>query len=175
MIRTLLPILVGICLLLFGRKLFWLLVGAIGFVVGMNFATHFFHDRPESFIIISALVIGLLGAVLAIFLQKVAIGLAGFLAGGYLALNFVERFNWESTSLQWIVVLGAGILSALLLTILFDWALIVLSSLTGALFIVQSFELSNDVNTILFVLLSVAGVVLQAKSKRGKRSGKESE
>ena len=37
-------LLVGLLLLFFGRKLFWLFVGATGFIVGLEFAAAFFPD-----------------------------------------------------------------------------------------------------------------------------------
>jgi len=39
-------IILGTVLLALGRRLFWLFVGAVGFVAGLNLATHFFSDQP---------------------------------------------------------------------------------------------------------------------------------
>ena len=65
-------------LLLVGRKLFWLFVGTIGFVIGIQVATRFFHGS-ELITIVAGLVLGIIFAVLAIFLESIAI--AGFLGG----------------------------------------------------------------------------------------------
>ncbi len=73
----------GGALLVAGRKLFWLFVGAAGFVTGMQLATSF-TQSSEGLAIIIGLVIGFIFAVLAIFLQRIAIAIAGFLAGGYI-------------------------------------------------------------------------------------------
>ena len=69
-------LLVGIAVLLLGRKLFWLFVGAVGFVIGLGLAFQLLVEQPEWLILIAALVIGLAGAVLAIFAQKVAVVIA---------------------------------------------------------------------------------------------------
>jgi len=75
----------GVALLVAGRKVFWLFVGAAGFVTGVQLTLQLFHG-PEGVAIIIGLGIGLIFAVLAIFLQTIAIGIAGFLAGGYILL-----------------------------------------------------------------------------------------
>ncbi len=64
-------LLLGIVLLLLGRRLFWFFVGVAGFLVGMNIAEQFVVGPPGTNLLI-AIVAGILGAVIAIFLQKVA-------------------------------------------------------------------------------------------------------
>jgi len=80
---NLVNIILGGALLVAGRTLFWLFVGAAGFVTGMQLATRFTQSSEGPAIIIG-LVIGLIFALLAIFLQRIAITIAGFLAGGYI-------------------------------------------------------------------------------------------
>ena len=79
---SLLNIVLGGSLLLAGRKLFWLLLGAVGFVTGVAVATRFLHGS-ELVTIVAAIGLGILFAVLAIFVESVAIGLAGLLGGAY--------------------------------------------------------------------------------------------
>ena len=86
--------LLGAALLAFGRKLFWLLVAVIGFVVSFYLSSQFFGDQPGWLILVIALVAGGLGAVLALFLQQLALGLAGFLGGGCLALPLTAFVGW---------------------------------------------------------------------------------
>src|SRR5580692_6917393 len=71
-------IVVGILLLFLGRKLFWLFVAAIGFVVGAEVAATMFPHQSE-WVLIFGVVLGLIGALVAILVQKVAIGVGGFL------------------------------------------------------------------------------------------------
>src|SRR4051795_10099770 len=79
---------VGVIILLFGRRLFWLCVAAVGFAAGVELAPHI-ATQPSTLLALSfALVLGFLGALLAIFLQKVAIAIVGFLGGGKLATAF---------------------------------------------------------------------------------------
>ena len=85
---AILNVLIGAGLLFFGRKVFWLFVAGAGFVVGLTLANRLLQS-PEWVGVIIGLGIGLLAALLAVFLQRFALGLAGFLAGGYLALQFL--------------------------------------------------------------------------------------
>src|SRR3954452_9789134 len=79
---------IGAALLVAGRKLFWLFVGAIGFFTAMRLATEVFGGEHSDWVLIGSIVAGLLGAVLAIFVQKVAVGLAGAVTAAYLLDQF---------------------------------------------------------------------------------------
>jgi hypothetical protein len=70
---TVLQIVAGIGLLVLGRKLFWLFVSGIGFVAALALASRFLGGMPEWLQILLAVGVGLVGALVAIFLQKAAI------------------------------------------------------------------------------------------------------
>src|SRR5438876_5580719 len=127
-----LSVLIGAVILFFGRKLFWLCVAAVGFAAGVEVAPHLVHDPSAILSLSVALVFGFIGALLALFLQKVAIAVAGFLAGGKLATAIAAAFFVASAGYFGIIFLVGGILGALLLLTLFDWALIIVSSIVGA-------------------------------------------
>jgi len=132
-------ILIGILVLTLGRKLFWLFVAVVGFAFGASLGSQFFQGQPDWVILIIALGAGLLGALLALFLQKVAIALAGFIGGGYIALYLVNALGWGTPdSSAWLPFLIGGVIGLVLMIALFDWALIALSSLIGAGLIVQA-------------------------------------
>ena len=82
---TIVGVLIGVVILFFGRKLFWLCVAAVGFAVGVEIAPLLVNEASSLLALVIALVFGVLGALLALFLQKVAIAVLGFLAGGKLA------------------------------------------------------------------------------------------
>src|SRR5256714_11670383 len=84
--------LIGVVILFFGRKLFWLCVAAVGFAAGVEVAPHLVHEPSMVLSLSVAIVFGFIGALLAMFLQKVAIAVAGFLAGGKLAMAIVAAF-----------------------------------------------------------------------------------
>lgn len=114
---------VGIVLLLFGRKLFWPFVGVTGFLVGTEVATALFQHQP-AMILISALVLGLIGCLLAFFLQKVAVAGGGFVAGGFFFMSLLNAWALQDPKRAWISFLIGGATGAAVMIYLFDWALI---------------------------------------------------
>jgi hypothetical protein len=163
---------VGAAILILGRKLFWVFVGAIGFVLGMDIAGHFLQGRPDWLILIVAFGTGIIGALLALFLQRAAILVAGFFSGGHIAITLLSISGWQLSLPSWVPFIIGGIIGAVLLYSLFDWALVFLSSLSGAGLIVQSFPLTPQTQGLVFIGLVVLGVFIQAglmKKERGRK------
>jgi hypothetical protein len=158
--------LIGFVILLFGRKLFWLCVAAVGFAAGVEIAPHLVHDPSPALALTVAIVLGLIGALLALFLQKIAIAVLGFLAGGKLAGAIAAAFFVQYTQHSTIVFLAGGVAGAILLLFLFDWALIVVSSLIGAHLIQSAIVLPPSGSTIVFIGLVILGIIVQAMSLR---------
>jgi Domain of unknown function (DUF4203) len=158
--------LIGIIILLFGRKLFWLCVAAVGFAAGVEITPHLVHEPSPLLAVTVALVLGLIGALLALFLQKIAIAVLGFLAGGKLAGAIAAAFFVHYAQYSTIIFVAGGVVGALLLLVLFDWALIVVSSLIGAHLIQSAIVLPPSGSTIVFVALAIIGILVQATSLR---------
>jgi hypothetical protein len=169
-------LLVGIVLLLLGRRLFWLFVGVAGFLVGMEIAKRFVAG-PQATNLLIAIAAGILGAVIAIFLKKAAIAIAGFVIGGYIAVALLHESALLPTALSGIhgatfvapYIIG-GIIGAVLLFVLFDWGLIVLSCLSGASLIVHNIPFQRPAISLLFAVLVVIGILVQAQMKRRSRA-----
>jgi len=153
-------LLVGAAILLLGRKLFWLFVAAIGFALGAEFAPQIVHQPAPLVTLAIAIGLGLLGALLAVLLQSFAIGVAGFLAGGWFALGLYAFFAGQAKNTEVVFIVG-GILGAILLLALFDWVLIFFSSVVGARLIATTIVLSQTSRTILFIVLVVIGIAVQ--------------
>ena len=162
-------VVIGVAILLFGRKLFWLFVAALGFAIGLEVAAYFMREPPVWMTLLVALVLGVLGALLAILLQKLAIAVAGFIAGGRIAWALAAAFWVEHAHYRGITFVIGGILGALLLLALFDWVLILLSSIEGAHLIANGIVLPEKGSLILFIVLAVIGVVVQGSMLRGSR------
>ena len=164
---------VGLTLLVLGRKLFWLFVGCVGFIAGYTSVLQLGGVQSELFVFLIALFSGLVGALLAVFFQGVAIALAGFVAGGYVSMIAINFFGLEAGQLLWTICAIGGIVGAILLFTIFDWALIVISSLSGASFIVQTMALRHDAETLLFFVLVALGVIIQSVIlKKGRQERK---
>ena len=132
----------------------------------MQVAPHLMHEPTPVLQLSIALVFGFIGALLALFLQKVAIAIAAFLAGGKLAMALVTAFFAEGVRYPGISFIIGGIIGAILLLALFDWALIVMSSIVGAYLIGQTIVLPQTGATILFVTLTAVGIAVQAAAFR---------
>lgn len=166
---SLINVILGGGLLLAGRKLFWLFVGAIGFVTGLQLATAFWKG-PEGLAIIFGLVIGVIFALLAIFLQTIAIGIAGFLAGGYVLTALAVMLELDTGILFWVIYVIGGIIGLVLVIYLFDWAIITLSSLAGASLLVQAFLPQGGAGGLIFTILFIIGIVVQGSILRSEKS-----
>jgi hypothetical protein len=155
----LVSVLLGAALLFAGRRLIWLFVGALGFIFGMQLAS-LLPQLSETTVLIVGLVFGVLFAVLAVFLQRLAIGIAGFLAGGFILTTFFAQLGVESLS-NWVVYIIGGLVGILLVTLLFDWTLIIFSSMAGAALLLQSFSTQTPAGVLIFFLLSLVGIIIQ--------------
>jgi hypothetical protein len=151
----------GLLLLALGRRLFWLLVALMGFLVGMELAGEFLSGRPSWLVLAAAIGTGLLGAILAVFAHRLAFALAGFLAGSYLALIAAQSFGVSGAS-ELLFIIG-GIAGALISAWFLDWAIIVLSSLVGGAAIVDALGLGQMPGFLAFAALVTAGILFQAK------------
>ena len=160
---------VGVAILFFGRKLFWLFVAALGFAIGLEVAAYFMKEPPQWITLLVALVCGVIGALLAILLQKLAIAVAGFLAGGRIAWALAATFFVDHVHYRGITFVIGGIVGALLLLALFDWVLILLSSIEGAHLIGNGFTLPEKGTMILTIALAAIGVLVQGSMLRRSR------
>src|SRR5215472_15666354 len=154
---TIIGVLIGVVILFFGRKLFWLCVAAVGFAVGVEIAPLLVTEPSSLLALLIALVFGVLGALLALFLQKVAIAVLGFLAGAKLATAIAAAFFVHYAQYSTIIFVIGGIIGAILLLALFGWALIVVSSLIGAHLIQNAIVLPPSGSTVVFLGLAVIG------------------
>jgi hypothetical protein len=164
---ALLEIVLGGVLLVLGRKLFWLFVAGVGFAVGMFVTPLLLPDAPQGVTLAAAIALAVLGALLAITVQKIAIGLVGFIAGGLIANWLLQALALDLGAVQWLIFIGGGILGALLLATLFDWGLILLSSLVGANLVVSGvgglIGLPENLLPIIFLVVFGLGVLIQAR------------
>ena len=164
-----LNVIIGILLLFVGRRLFWLFVACVGFASGYHYAQQIWGIHTPVLVLILTIAAGAVGAIIAIFFQKAAIVVAGFAAGGYVVLSLFDQFARLPLQMVWLPYIIGGIIGAIILFFVFDWALIFLSTLTGATLIVQMAAFRPWVEITLFLALVIAGMLFQAKTMTGKR------
>jgi len=160
--------LLGGVLLVAGRRLFWLFVAGVGFVMGLTLAPRWLPNQPEGIILVAALIFGLLGALLAQFAQKAAISVVGFLGGGWLAVGLLRALVGPGGNLQWPAFIVGGIIGVVLLAVLFEWGLVLLSALVGANLLTDALPRllpAFDAPVfVIFLLLFGVGVLIQARA-----------
>lgn len=155
----------GIALLVLGRQLYWLMVGSVGFILGLQFVPQIVPG-PYWLTLLIALGAGLIGAFLVITIQKITLGLIGFLAGGYILLSLSGLMHLNVGQLSWLPFLIGGVLGVFLQIALYDWTLIFLSSFLGIIFIVDAFNLSTPGGYLIAIGLFIVGVFIQVNSLR---------
>ncbi|MDA8240361.1 MAG: DUF4203 domain-containing protein [Nitrospiraceae bacterium] len=167
---TLFRLLLGIALLAAGRNLFWLFLGGTGFILGFDLAGRLVHGQPQGVMFVIAVVAGVACALLALFLQKLAIIVAGFIAGGYLLPALVKEFGVSDGHYHWLLFIVGGIVGALLMKVFFNWALIILSSVVGSNLIIEAVHFGPQIRKLFFVCLLLLGIVIQTGITQRKTS-----
>ena len=152
---------IGAVVLIFGRRLFWLFVGCVGFAVGFHYAPYVWNVQSHGLLLVLAILTGTIGAVLAVFFQKIAVGLAGFAAGGYIVINLLNLSGLKLGQVIWLPYLIGGVVGVLLLYLVFDWALIIVSSFSGASLIIQAVNLNPRLELGIYVALVILGITIQ--------------
>ncbi len=164
---------VGLALLTYGRKLYWLALGAIGFCGGIWFARHLPELNGTGLGLGAAFLIGVLGAALAVFAQRMAIGLGGFVIGGALAYWSAAWLTvptgWQPGSWLWVVAIFGAIFGTLAAAVMFEASLLALTSLFGALLVAKASHVGAPHESWLFLILLCGGVIAQSGRARQRK------
>ncbi len=163
----------GALLLALGRKIFWLFVAASGFFAGFELASRVFNVSPVWVAIVIGVAVGVVGALLAIFVQKLVIGAAGFLAGAFITSRLVPLLGTSVQSWNWVIIIIGGIIGLILMYAIFEWALMILSSLAGAMLVVEGLNLVGMVAIVVGIVLFVIGIAFQAGLNRQPRADRK--
>jgi hypothetical protein len=152
-------VVLGLIVLFFGRKLFWLFVGILGFLAGSQLAAIWLAGYPAWTVLATSLLLGLGGALLAVFFERLAFALAGFYCGVFLAAGLsVETGLFPQSTL---LLLAGGLVGALLAALVMDWALAALSALAGAGAVATALPLAPWIKAVVWLGLALAGYFFQ--------------
>jgi hypothetical protein len=157
----------GLLLLVMGRRLYWIFVGMIGFLAGVEFGMQFMSNSQQWMVMAVAIMAGLVGIGLAIVLQRLAVALAGGLAGGILAMRLAVALGMNMRDYGQVFFLVGAVVAALLLSIFFDPMLIFVSALTGAVIVGQAIELMPGLRLFAIIGLFVMGLAVQTHWRTG--------
>lgn len=168
MLSSVTLIILGLLTLLFGRKLFWLFVGVAGFLFGLSVAQAAlpFQIQGELAQLLAALCVGLIFAGLALVIQKPMAMLAGFVALGVAGQSLGVQLGLPAWA-QIALFIVFGIVGVVLVLLLFDWALIIVSSLNGAAAagggLAALLSLPAWATIVTVLALAILGVAFQAR------------
>ncbi len=154
----------GLTLLFFGRRLYALALGVAGFAFGWSLAPAV-DIGPPSAQLGAGLLLGVLSAMLALFVQRMILSVAGFILGVSVAWWAVSVGGLHLGGLEFLVVLFSGIVSAFLLQALFGAMLVVLTSLVGGSLLAQAAGLSGGLALLAAGGASFFGIVAQTRSR----------
>ena len=175
----------GLLLLFFGRKLYWLLLGAVGFGLGFGLLNQFVATSTSWAPWLAGLVGGLAGVLAAFFVQGALLAVVGALLGAICALMAISMWGTVPPVVLLVVAVVGAILGAVVLRKVFFAAVIVATSLAGGGLLMEAFTqviilqmgaaipgwLWNVVmpgpgRTVLFGVLVLVGVIYQSTRKR---------
>ncbi len=156
----------GLLLLLLGRQLYTALLGLLGFFVSYAMLSDLVTLASDLRLMV-AVGIGVVSALLAFVVRKVAVAVAGAMLGAGSALWASGFYGLQVEVLWWVVTAAAALLGAWLLRQVFETALIVVSSFIGALLIVAAVDLQGLPAHAAVAVLIVAGVAFQMRRRRG--------
>lgn len=153
----------GLLILFFGRRLFWLFVGMVGFFFGLQLGMKLFADMADWLLLVVSVLTGLVCAGLTVLLQRLAVILAGALVGGMLAMRLAPFAGLHSETVLWGAFMAGAVLAAVLLYIAFDPMLVLVSVAAGAMMIADALQLDPLIEPILLVICFVLGVAVQSR------------
>ncbi|MBT5927767.1 MAG: DUF4203 domain-containing protein [Verrucomicrobia bacterium] len=163
---------VGVALLLWGRRLYWLFFATIGFLVASLIAQWAMPAQDAAWWWLIPLVVGLIGAFLSVFLQKMVIRTGGVLTGAYLGYFLAEPFLQEPW--PWVSLVVGALIGFFLILYLFNGALILLSSLLGAMVLLEPMEAKPEVRLAITGALVLVGCFVQSRNPPKDKKNKES-
>jgi hypothetical protein len=161
MFPAIVNVVIGIALLTTGRKLFWLFMSAVGFILGRSLAQQLLVGNPAWTVIFIAVATGLVGLIFGLYAQRFAVGLAGFLMGHYALVSLGLAIGFFGTGWIWLALVGGGIIGATLALVSLDFAFIFLTCVAGAKVIEQTIDLNPLMSFALFTVLFGVGVTMQ--------------
>lgn len=174
MLAAILQIIFSVVPLLFGRRLFWVFVAVAGFLLGLALSSQLLNQQSQFIHLLVGIIVGLVGGYLALTFTKPMAAVGGFLALGGAALLLSFPLGLAG-SWRWVFFIGAGLIGYLLVIALFDWALIINSSISGATGIAAGVAglwgaLPHALYWVLVVVLLAVGIVYQARELRAGRA-----
>jgi hypothetical protein len=153
----------GLGLVFFGKKLFWIFIGAAGFIFGFSVSQTLLESSPMWVYLAAGAICAGVAVMLIRLLKNIAFGLGGFAAGVYIGYGIQQVLELDLGWVSWVVIIVCGVIGAALMLKLFEMALIILTAGGGALLVTQSVPAVPPGSQILFLGLVLLGILSQSR------------
>jgi uncharacterized membrane protein len=158
---------IGGILLFLGRELNFLFAGAMAALIGFRLSPLLPPQWPAWSDAAFMITLGVIAAIIVLINERLGYFLSGFLAGGFLLIEYYAPNQLTVPLLPFVV---GGVIGALILGLLTEWALILVSSGIGAAYVLNLFRLDPTAEILigagLFVIGAVTQVVIMQAQKK---------
>ncbi len=150
---------IGAIILFLGRELNFLFAAGMAALVALRFTPKLPATLPNWAEYVFMAGVAILAAWVMIVNKPVGFYISGFFAGGYALMEWFEPGILTFPILPFFV---GSVIGAIIIGVFTDWALIVISSLIGAIYATTLFRLSQTAETLVAGGLFVLGAITQA-------------
>jgi hypothetical protein len=152
---------IGFLMLVLGRQFYAFFVGGYGFLASSYLLTRYHYSNSLVDLLVTSLLIGLFTGLASLILKRWLAVLACFVAGGFALFNLPQVLGGNPTWLSWQLFLMVGLICVALTVAWFDFMVIVLSVVSGAVLIVENVKF-GDINQLTMLILMLGfGLAVQ--------------
>ena len=87
--------------------------------------------------------------------------LAALISGGYICYFLPKALGWDTSWINWVIILLVGLASAVMTLVWGVLPLILISTLLGTTLIIQNMRIASVGPTGMFIVLTIFGLVAQ--------------
>ncbi len=150
---------IGGILLFLGRELNFLFAAAMAALIGFRLTYILPSQWPVYYGYIFIGILAVIGAAVPLIHERVGYFFSGFLAGGYF---LVEYFAPGGLTVPLLPFLVGGVIGSIVIGVFTEWALMIVSCLIGAYYVMNYFTLSSTAQILVGSGLFIIGALTQA-------------
>ena len=161
---------IGGILLFLGRELNFLFAGAMAALIGYRLTSLLPPQWPAWSDAAFMITLAVIAAIIVLINERLGHFLSGFLAGGFF---LTEYYAPGVFGIPWLPFVVGGVIGALILGLLTEWALILVSAGIGAAYVLNLFQLDPTAEILigsgLFIVGALTQVIIMQAQKHSER------
>ncbi len=161
---------IGGILLFLGRELNFIFAGAMAGLIGFRLTPLLPAQWPAWSEGAFMVTLGVIAAILVLLNERAGYFVSGFLAGGFFLVEYYQPNMLTVPLLPFVI---GGVIGALTLGLLTEWALILVSSAIGAAYVLNLFRLDPTAEILigagLFIMGALTQVIIMQAQKQAER------